>query len=292
MKTRVLIAEDDMSWVGIYKAILPTKDYEILLILDENKSEGEIEDNLKQLLTEYQILKRTDELLTENHIDFSIVNINLLASPNESRDLLGVDLLEKIRDKKPKLPIIVVSGDPSDVNYSKYKSLDIDEVFYKGSFSPAKFLKIVDEIVTDNTEKKTGQCDVFLCHNSNDKPAVKVVAEELKRRGIKPWLDEWELRPGLPWQPVIEEQIESIKTAVVFVGESGLGPWQDVEIRSLLSEFVKRNIPVVPVIFDNAPQKPELPLFLREMVWVDFRKEDPNPIEQLVWGITGQKKDD
>jgi hypothetical protein len=25
------------------------------------------------------------------------------------------------------------------------------------------------------------------------------------------------------------------------------------------------------------------------MTWVDFRKEDPDPLEQLVWGITGQR---
>ncbi len=38
--------------------------------------------------------------------------------------------------------------------------------------------------------------DVFLCHNSADKPAVKRIGEKLKQRGILPWLDEWELRPG------------------------------------------------------------------------------------------------
>jgi hypothetical protein len=48
--------------------------------------------------------------------------------------------------------------------------------------------------------------DVFLCHNSEDKPQVKRIALRLRRRSILPWLDEWELRPGLPWQQALETQ--------------------------------------------------------------------------------------
>jgi hypothetical protein len=138
-------------------------------------------------------------------------------------------------------------------------------------------------------EKHFMKFDVFLCHNTGDKPVVKKIGEELKERGLRPWLDEWELRPGLPWQDLVEEQIEDIKSAAVFVGESGLGPWQEMEIRSILSEFVRRKCPVIPVILSDAPQKPRLPLFLREMGWVDFRKNDPDPMRQLIWGITGKK---
>jgi hypothetical protein len=31
--------------------------------------------------------------------------------------------------------------------------------------------------------------DVFLCHNSEDKSAVREIAQQLVREGIKPWLD-------------------------------------------------------------------------------------------------------
>jgi hypothetical protein len=37
--------------------------------------------------------------------------------------------------------------------------------------------------------------DVFLSHNSNDKPSVKALGTALKQRGLSVWLDEWELRP-------------------------------------------------------------------------------------------------
>ncbi|MEM9537768.1 MAG: toll/interleukin-1 receptor domain-containing protein, partial [Cyanobacteria bacterium P01_E01_bin.45] len=66
--------------------------------------------------------------------------------------------------------------------------------------------------------------DVFLCHNSEDKDAVIEIAEQLEACGVRPWLDEWELRPGLSWQFALEQQIGQIATAAVFVGETGIGP--------------------------------------------------------------------
>ena len=140
------------------------------------------------------------------------------------------------------------------------------------------------------------QFDVFLCHNSKDKDAVVDIAFELQERGLVPWLDEWALPPGVPWLPLLEEQIGQIKSAAVFVGADGLGPWQEIEIQTLLRQFVRRQCPVIPVMLTVAPQQPELPLFLSGMTWVDFRQpKTPSrrpkmtPLDRLIWGITGQK---
>ena len=133
------------------------------------------------------------------------------------------------------------------------------------------------------------QFDVFLCHNSQDKPEVIQIAEKLQQEGLKPWLDVWELPPGQSWQERIEEQIKDIRSAAVFVGSSGLGPWQEREIRAFLVEFVARKCPVIPVLLADAPQKPDIPIFLKINTWVDFRKSEPNPMSQLIWGITGKK---
>jgi GTPase SAR1 family protein len=137
----------------------------------------------------------------------------------------------------------------------------------------------------------TEDFDVFLCHNGEDKAAVKKIGEQLKERGILPWLDDWELRPGLPWQPLLEQQIKQIKSAAVFVGKNGRGPWQDMELYAFLRKFTKREEkgPVIPVILADCTNEPELPAFLEGMTWVDFRKQDPDPMKQLIWGITGQR---
>jgi hypothetical protein len=118
---------------------------------------------------------------------------------------------------------------------------------------------------------------------------LKKIAQELKERSILPWLDEWELPPGQPWQLLLEQQIASIKSAAVFVGAAGIGPWQQREVLAMLRQFVSRNSPVIPVLLPDAPTKPALPLFLEEMIWVDFRVYDPDPLERLIWGITGRR---
>lgn len=148
----------------------------------------------------------------------------------------------------------------------------------------------VREAAADVLRRKVanGDFDVFLCHNNKDKPVVKEIGERLKERGILPWLDEWELRPGLPWQRALELQIKNIKAAAVFVGKSGIGPWQNMEQAAFIQQFVKRECPVIPVILRDCEKSPELPPLLDSMTWVDFRKDDPEPMEQLIWGITGE----
>lgn len=129
--------------------------------------------------------------------------------------------------------------------------------------------------------------DVFLCYNQKDKAQVREIAKNLQQHGITPWLDEWELQPGLPWQRQLEQQIKQVKSAAVFVGASGIGPWQRREVETLLNEFVERGCPVIPVLLNGVLQKPDLPPFLLTMTWVDFRSQNSDPIAQLIWGITG-----
>jgi WD40 repeat protein len=138
---------------------------------------------------------------------------------------------------------------------------------------------------------ETGDYDVFLCHNSKDKPYVIAISERLRERGILPWLDIWEIRPGMRWQKELQRNIKSVKSAAVFIGARGAGPWQELEVESLLQEFAKRNRPIIPVILEGRLGNPRLPAFLNSWHMVDMRNSNPDPFEQLVWGITGEKSD-
>jgi TIR domain/CHAT domain len=136
-------------------------------------------------------------------------------------------------------------------------------------------------------KRDAGQFDTFMCHNVADKLIVKEIGLRLRDEGLLPWLDEWELRPGMPWQRLLEEQMGSIRSAVVFVGRDGIGPWQRQELDGFLREFARRQCPVIPVMLPGAPLEPRLPRFLEGMTWVDFRLTAPDPMARLVWGITG-----
>ena len=140
-----------------------------------------------------------------------------------------------------------------------------------------------------NLQQKDEQFDVFMCHNSEDKDAIRQMNLHLQKSNIRTWLDEEQLPPGRLWQELLEEQIGVIKTVAVFVGDSGLGPWQNIEIRAFLQEFIRRRCPVIPVILPECTNVPALPLFLNQLTWVDFRKTTPDPFKNLCWGITGKK---
>ena len=130
--------------------------------------------------------------------------------------------------------------------------------------------------------------DVFLSHNSKDKPAVRQIAEALRdERGLKVWLDEWELPPGVPWQDELEKIIETVRSAAVMIGNEGLGPWEAPEMRACISEMVDRKLRVIPVLLPEAPPSLKLPIFLKQNTWVDLRGGiTEEGLDRLQWGIT------
>ncbi len=132
--------------------------------------------------------------------------------------------------------------------------------------------------------------DVFLSHNSKDKSAVIELGEALRERGVRVWLDAWDLVPGRPWQEAIEAVIETVASAAVLIGHDGIGPWEEPEMRACLDQCVTRRMPVIPVLLPGAPTQPKLPLFLRQVTWVDLRGGlSPRGLDRLQWGITGIK---
>jgi hypothetical protein len=135
------------------------------------------------------------------------------------------------------------------------------------------------------SEERRKEFDVFVCYNSLDRAPVLRIAERLVERGIRPFVDVWSLPPGESWQWWLEDHIGRIGAAAVFVGKHGIGRVQMREAYAYLREFARRGCPVIPVILPGAPRHPQLPIFLSEMTWVDFRQSDPEPLSQLAWGI-------
>ena len=50
-------------------------------------------------------------------------------------------------------------------------------------------------LCVNGQDSKAEIFDVFLCHNNEDEPAVREMAQMLVKEGIEPWLDEDEIRP-------------------------------------------------------------------------------------------------
>lgn len=135
------------------------------------------------------------------------------------------------------------------------------------------------------------QYDVFLAHNSQDKPQVRAVAKELRQRGMKPWLDEDVIAPGRWFQDVIQQAVPDVKSAAIFIGLGGLGTWEAVELRAFISQCVEAHIPVIPVLLPGVNKLPTHLLFLNQLNWVRFTSgiDDVEALDNLEWGITGRK---
>ena len=143
---------------------------------------------------------------------------------------------------------------------------------------------------TKDAAGMTHNFDVFLSHNSKDKPAVRKLKKRLETYKLSCWLDEDQLRPGIPWQQLLQEGIQQSASIAVLIGKDGLGPWEDEEMQAALILAVRDKRPVIPVLLPGAPTKPDLPMFLGNRTWADLRggftKAD---VDKLAWGITGVK---
>lgn len=217
---------------------------------------------------------------TEAHLNTFLNELRSLLGPSEELSLVRAErgsikiTIELTREQAERLLALHGRGMLDVLSV-------IDASVIRGSVAAA----IVDG------KSETGEYDVFMCHNNNDKPEVKRIAKRLLNNGVLPWLDEWELRPGVPWQRALEKQIATIRSAAVFVGNSGLGPWQNMELEGFIRQFVQRQCPVIPVLLRSCPCQPDIPQFLAGMTWVNFKKRKPDPAQHLIWGITGAREE-
>ncbi len=135
--------------------------------------------------------------------------------------------------------------------------------------------------------------DIFLSHNSADKPPVECIAQKLKTVGLAPWLDKWCLVPGQSWQYELANALRSCPTCGIFVGQNGLGDWAREELLVAQDRATKEpNFRLIPILrpgvhdpFDYS----KLPPFLTQRTWVDFRSglDEPEPLRTLINAIKG-----
>ena len=138
------------------------------------------------------------------------------------------------------------------------------------------------------------QFDVFLSHNSQDKPAVKWLATKLEDEAkLTVFLDSWNLVPGNPWQEDLETALNNSRAVAVFLGPAGISGWHNEELREALANRVEDpERRVIPVLLPGTtmPEKDQIPSFLERLTWVDFRPglDDEEAFRRLVAGIRGQ----
>jgi WD40 repeat protein/energy-coupling factor transporter ATP-binding protein EcfA2 len=144
-----------------------------------------------------------------------------------------------------------------------------------------------------SVEAPASTFDVFLSHNSLEKPVVRRLAEKLKREQLEPWLDSWCLTAGGDWQTELAGGLRASKACAVFVGASGIGNWEDLEYKLAIDRMAKdRTFHLFLVLLPGLPEPFDattLPPFLSLRTWVDMRRgiEDPRAFQTLIHAIKG-----
>ena len=131
--------------------------------------------------------------------------------------------------------------------------------------------------------------DVFLSYNSLDGTAVRQVADALRSRGLNCWFDQ-DQRPDVAGFRVwLEKALERSNTVGVFIGPSGIGEYQAVEIDVAINQQINQGRRVIPILLPDTPQ-PELSPFLRRYSWLTFKSglQDDSTLDQLYFMISGR----
>lgn len=135
---------------------------------------------------------------------------------------------------------------------------------------------------------------VFLSYNRRHATAVKKVQRLLEDEKVPTFLDADQLKPGLLWPEAVEEALSAASSVLVFLGESGLGPWQKREMyfaleRQVQEELLGNLFPVIPVLLDPAASTLG---FVFQNTWVDLSAsiEDRAKIAEIIEAVQVNKK--
>ncbi|MGH2943503.1 MAG: TIR domain-containing protein, partial [Solirubrobacteraceae bacterium] len=135
--------------------------------------------------------------------------------------------------------------------------------------------------------------DVFLSYNALDKPAVERIAEQLRRDGLRPFLDVWDLTPGGRWQHELADGLARSRACALFVGPHAFGQWQLEELELALVWANRRDgfrvfAVLLPGLEDPFDAQ-RLPPFLSTRTWVDLRDGTGNrrALQRLLNAVMG-----
>ena len=130
---------------------------------------------------------------------------------------------------------------------------------------------------------------IFISHSHQDKNFVDTLAVHLSQRKQYVWVDRWELNVG---DSLIEKIQSAIKTAsaliIVLSKASVASAWCKKELSAgLIRELEERRVVVLPVLLEDC----ELPLFLRDKKYADFRTDFDAGLKEILRSVAAVTSD-
>ncbi|MEH1889234.1 MAG: GUN4 domain-containing protein [Nostoc sp.] len=139
------------------------------------------------------------------------------------------------------------------------------------------------------------QFDVFLAHNSQDKPQVIEIARHLKQNGLNPWLDKEQILGGDTILEKVTDGIRQSKTGAFFISPNGLGNFQEnIELYTVINWFLtqqrkSQGFRVIPILLPGVAKVPDKIDYLAIWRWIQFTKSnDEEALDHLIRSIRGR----
>jgi len=131
---------------------------------------------------------------------------------------------------------------------------------------------------------------VFLCHASQDKPAVRKLHRYLKQHGIEPWLDQEDLLPGENWEVEIPRALNASDVILVCLSKNSVNKegYVQKEISFALDKALEKpdgTIFIIPAKLEEC----DVPKRLNRFQWVDLFRPDSN--KRLLLGLNKRALD-
>jgi hypothetical protein len=110
---------------------------------------------------------------------------------------------------------------------------------------------------------------VFISYSHQDKEFVDKLAAHLVKNNAHVWVDTWELNVGDSIINKVQEAIQSASALLVVLSSASVqSEWCKKELSAgLMRELEEKRVLVLPVRLDDC----EIPMFLREKMYADFR---------------------
>lgn len=124
---------------------------------------------------------------------------------------------------------------------------------------------------------------VFISYSHTDKSFVNQLATHLAKNKVHVWVDTWELHVGDSLVSKIQQAIQEASALLVILSKSStISEWCKKELTAgLIRELDEKRVVVLPVLVEDC----EIPLFLRDKMFADFRSNYDHGLRQVLEAV-------
>ena len=124
---------------------------------------------------------------------------------------------------------------------------------------------------------------VFISYSSSDREFADKMAVQLVQNKVPVWFDKWELHAGDSLITKIQQAVGGASALIVILSRASVeSPWCTKELNTgLVRELEEKRVVVVPVLIEDC----EIPVFLREKMYADFRSDFDEGLKTVIEAI-------